>query len=402
MGSSSSGFTGTRMNTFYYLGFLLLALLPASKAYQDEVCRVGDKVCLSKIEDTPGITYLTALPKMRRGPVTMEVSSSETSSLIDSLAIKTRNSNKASVSSKVSVKGSFMGVGASAELSAGYEYFTETNTTAKTQMTTNMKQTMTSVTTVPENQWGIIAAEMKMYVYRTKVGGKKYRVVAPTGHTIVAAWNKASLAPHILDSTFASVARQFNLNVMEEDQIQQLAGDDVPVVKEDGGSGSTNAVKTFPNEEYVYQILNTVVRGERLGAHGCDSGSGKYWCKATCYYSKYNSNNHFWKFTRLSDGSYTIHNVHRTNYRLTEPWNPSWTFWAYYIKDQNKITDRQRFIVENLGHNKVRIKSKKQGFYLQSTWVNRCKFDKAIKYQTADKTIGGDIWELRAKYMTPY
>merc|ERR1711922_92418 len=79
------------------------------------------------------------------------------------------------------------------------------------------------------------------------------------GNTIVAAWNKASLSPHILDPTFASVARQFNLTVMEEDQIQQLAGDDVPVVTEDGGSG-TNAVKTFPNEEYVYQILNTVVK----------------------------------------------------------------------------------------------------------------------------------------------
>merc|ERR1711928_304728 len=71
---------------------------------------------------------------------------------------------------------------------------------------------------------GIIAAEMKMYVYRTKSGGKKYRVITPTGNTIVAAWNKASLSPHILDPTFASVARQFNLTVMEEDQILNWQG----------------------------------------------------------------------------------------------------------------------------------------------------------------------------------
>merc|ERR1712126_508832 len=97
--------------------------------YIKEVCRKDTEVCLLEEGRNKGetIVYWTALSKMRKGPVTMKVSKTESNAMIESLATKTRDSNKATVNSKFSVEAQAAGFKAAASPSAGYEYFTETN-----------------------------------------------------------------------------------------------------------------------------------------------------------------------------------------------------------------------------------------------------------------------------------
>jgi len=378
--------------------------------YIKEVCRKDTEVCLLEEGRNKGetIVYWTALSKMRKGPVTMKVSKTESNAMIESLATKTRDSNKATVNSKFSVEAQAAGFKAAASLSAGYEYFTETNRTKGTKLSEKMTERMESTTVVPAGFWGLVVAEMKMFVYRTEANGRLNRMTAPTGMTFVSAFNEDSLKNHILDSTFASAARAYGLTVLDEEGIANLVPDNLVPVLDSTSSVAGKAASKFqwplPPSEEVYEIFNTIAQGSRLGAY-YDCKDGK-WCSASCFTSNYNYDYNMWGFVRQSDGTYMIINAGRADYRLTEPTRSqakTGRQWAYYKSYSAAAGEREKFYLENLGNNLVRIKSAKSGYYLQSTKYDKCGFfGSVVKFHSKDNSEGADIWELRSKSLTPY
>merc|ERR1712063_219886 len=127
---------GLRVVVFLCMTSCLLA------EYIKEVCRRDTEVCLLEEGRNKGetIVYWTALSKMRKGPVTMKVSK------------------------------------------------TESNRTKGTKLSEKMTERMESTTVVPAGFWGLVVAEMKMFVYRTEAHGRLNRMTAPTGVTFVSAF----------------------------------------------------------------------------------------------------------------------------------------------------------------------------------------------------------------------
>ena len=342
------------------------------------------------------VVYWTLLraQTIRKGKGWYSITETQSKESMKKTMENTRSINKVSVNAKVTASTTISAYSVNAEASIGYEGSFQDEEGAMSSTTQGVASTMTDRFEVPANAYGLAIVEMKMLVYQTKEGGDKlFSLSFPTGQMIVGSFDRESLKGAIIDSTFKTIARDLRVTYKSIKSIQKLATN-VPTLEENDDVTSGSG-EWMPTENVPYQIFNTVFKGERLGAHGCKPGSKRDWCKATCYYSKSNSDNHYWKFKRDGNG-YTIENLYRSGYFVEASPNVKQSFWAY--EQHGRKTDLQIFkVIPVRGYKyRVRIISNK-GYIFQSMGRENCKFDSRVTYPCCETSSGADIWELRPK-----
>jgi len=193
-------------------------------------------------EGTPQpLVYWTLIPgTMTRGPAERSIRTAESKKLVQSFRETTRSSNKISVGTTASVSGVFKAFSASAEVTAGYEHFTETSTSSETTVEISMAKQIHTTMTIKSGSWGLVVAEMKMFAYRTK-SGKRESLVIPTGNIFTGSMDKEALDNHYLDDSFSSPATEYGLNVYTRQQLLGLVTSyNVPLVEDICSTGWTN------------------------------------------------------------------------------------------------------------------------------------------------------------------
>lgn len=321
-----------------------------------------------------------------RGAATQTTTSEMATSMVKEFVKSTMSNNRAAVSSTVSVEalaGAF-----SASVSAEFEHFNEAVQSSSSVEGQSMAKAVQTSVEVPKGEWYLAIAEMHMYVFLTK-DGKKQSLVVPTGNIISGAMGKDGLEPHLLDETFYSVAKEYGLKIYSRDELQELVEpSDLPTIEITKAAG-------FPKENVFYQLVNSNYPEIRIGAWTsapADIGCG-HWAKG------YNSQDQFWRFEKIQDGAYfVIFNKVRVPYRLQDA-----DATDYIRQVGGRINDDQKFVVESLGNNRVRITSKAGNHLVQwgpwydnkeikrqKGWENRiCGFRAKVP------SPGDDIWILR-------
>ena len=186
------------------------------------------------------LVYWTLIPgTTTRGPAEREITTAESKRLVQTFAKTVLSSNKISVGATTSVSGVFGAFSASAEVTTGYEHFTETSTSSETTEEMNMAKHIHTTMTIESGSWGLVVAEMKMFAYRTK-SGKRESLVIPTGNIFTGSMDKEALDNHYLDDSFSSPATEYGLNVYTRQQLLGLVTSyNVPLVEDICSTGWT-------------------------------------------------------------------------------------------------------------------------------------------------------------------
>jgi len=308
--------------------------------------------------------------KIIPGPGKMTVTTSESRTLTKQLRTRTLSNNKVSVSATVSVEAVFGAYSASAEMSTGYESFTENESVSESSETTEISNMIKTEQTIPEGKFGMTIAEMKMYVYKTK-DGKKHFVTVPTRKIFTGAVSKKRLKKHILDTSFGSFAQEYRgLKIRTWEEISNLA-ENIPEVSQ----------SHFPLAERYYAIFNARFPGSRIGvwkpAHFDDIGCGK-WSED----GRRPHQDQYWKFVQQPDGTYLLFNKVYRHHRVAASKNTKLRVY------DGATFDDQFFNLELIGGNKVRIINN-MGSKLQQNSDKHCLFDANIDME------GSDVWELK-------
>ena len=187
------------------------------------------------------------------GPGKLKITNIKSHQMIEGFATETFSSNKASVSSTVSVSAAVGAYSAEASITAGFERFTSSQTNTNTEKTTAMERRIETDQEIPRGYIGLSIAEMRMYVYKTadqSYNEDPHYVTIPTGNIFTGPFNEDFLSQHKLDRSFFTVAQQYGLNTYSWSDISKMTNNP-PVVSENA----------FPLQGVYYTILSSAYPG---------------------------------------------------------------------------------------------------------------------------------------------
>ena len=116
---------------------------------------------------------------------------------------------------------------------------------------------------VPEGQYYLVLAEMKLYAYEVAGQGRKYFVLS-TGNVYAGPYGKGDLANQLLDDSLLYIAKEFGLTTKSRDQIANGVSNPVQV------SGNLDS----PIPDVWYRIKNTQYPGNSFILYFSNSA----WC----------------------------------------------------------------------------------------------------------------------------
>ena len=316
-------------------------------------CRVGGNTT----------RFLTLIPGqiIHYGPVAIDITKTDSTNMLNSLISETQRHNKFTMDSSISVGGilKFFNIGAS--VSTGFEHWTTQSSTSTKSLEAQVANSMARRYRVKKGEAFLAAAEMEMFIFLDYTGEKR-RLVLSTGTLHVGQFDSNSFINTTLDDTFTVLANKWGLQTFTHQQLQDQA---------------TNVSKVemvkIPEPGVYYQIFNSQFPGLKLFKNTDGPGCTSY----------PDSDAQFWKFVQTRDGmGYYIFNKKYKNQRLA--YKPESGLTVF----DGRIWNDQRWTVEQVGSNEVRITSQRSGHKLGMNASNRCR---AGNWNTTDD----QIWILK-------
>ena len=318
--------------------------------------------------------FLTLIPgqKIQYGPVAINITTNDSTTMLNSLITKTQRQNKFSMGSSVSVGGILKAFNISADKNLGFEHWTTLSSTSSKFIKAQIANSTAGKYNVEEGEVFLAAAEMEMFTYLDYTG-KRRRLVLSTGTLHVGQFDSISLRNMTLDDTFAVLANKWALQTFTHQQLQDQA---------------TNVTRiprmSVPVPGVYYQVYNSLYPGQKLFF------SQNFYQLASCQSSVGNTPNHYWKFVPSKDGSgYYIYNKMYTTSSLSAFPLIFDTVFLY----AGRISSNQIWDVQPVGKNKVRITNSVNGYKIGMMETGRCN----VRNQN---TADDQIWILKPEKFT--
>lgn len=307
------------------------------------VCQDDPDKCLAGINTNP-ITFLTLISGqvILQGKLTYEHTIESTTALIKTLEKSTQANNEVSTSLSASASISFSSalspVSGEASVSASYDEksWLINSRASSSEYSESIKDQTKATYDVPDGSVFIFAAEMQMFVFKTQEG-RTERLVFFTGNTFNGPHNKADFDKVILDDTFNSLGKEYELQTYSRKQLQ------------DCFTKVLTPTQIFPyNLKYFYRLMNPsskYLKAINPESIFCNEGVSP------------NNPMFEWRFVYTDNGESFIYLHSEGNPRLTVDASSLLTI------TKGIMDDAQIWKIKNLGNDQVEITNKMHPTY---------------------------------------